>query len=175
MLFKNSVRTSKRTPHFTITKINWLTLFKKIVADCSDNQLEPINTKCRTNDYWSGWYISLPFRLIQQRHVMTGAINFPPDTRMSNNVSLKLQNNSFIHHSFIHLRVCPLYSGFPSPKTKFRHLSLSLVSSSVSPWFVMLRLTVFGSGPLYLSWGEDKEHLFLCFHLSSCCNSSIQY
>jgi hypothetical protein len=37
--------------------------------------------------------------------------------------------------------VCPLYSGFPSPKTKFRHLSLSPVSSSVSPWFVMLRLT----------------------------------
>jgi hypothetical protein len=28
MLFKNSVRTSKRTPHLTITKINWLTLFK---------------------------------------------------------------------------------------------------------------------------------------------------
>jgi hypothetical protein len=28
MLFKNSVRTSKRTPHFTITKINCLTLFK---------------------------------------------------------------------------------------------------------------------------------------------------
>jgi hypothetical protein len=28
MLFKNSVRTSKGTPHFTITKINWLTLFK---------------------------------------------------------------------------------------------------------------------------------------------------
>jgi hypothetical protein len=27
MLFKNPVRTSKRTPHFTITKINWLTLF----------------------------------------------------------------------------------------------------------------------------------------------------
>jgi len=24
----NSVRTSKRTQHFTITKINWLTLFK---------------------------------------------------------------------------------------------------------------------------------------------------
>jgi hypothetical protein len=30
MLFKNSVRTSKRTPQFTITKINWLTLFKFI-------------------------------------------------------------------------------------------------------------------------------------------------
>jgi hypothetical protein len=28
MLFKNSVRTSKRTPYFTITRINWLTLFK---------------------------------------------------------------------------------------------------------------------------------------------------
>jgi len=28
ILFRNSVRTSKRTPHFTITKINWLTLFK---------------------------------------------------------------------------------------------------------------------------------------------------
>jgi hypothetical protein len=28
MLFKNSFRTSKGTPHFTITKINWLTLFK---------------------------------------------------------------------------------------------------------------------------------------------------
>jgi hypothetical protein len=28
MLFKNSVRTSKRTPHFTITKINLLTLLK---------------------------------------------------------------------------------------------------------------------------------------------------
>jgi hypothetical protein len=43
----------------------------------------------------------------------------------------------FIHSS----KVRPLYIGFPSPKTKFRHLSLSLVSSSVSPWFVMLRLT----------------------------------
>jgi hypothetical protein len=27
MLFKNSVLTSKRTPYFTITKINWLMLF----------------------------------------------------------------------------------------------------------------------------------------------------
>jgi len=32
MLFKNSVRTSKRTPHFTITKIKWLMLFKEIIA-----------------------------------------------------------------------------------------------------------------------------------------------
>jgi hypothetical protein len=28
---KNSVCTSKRTQHFTITKINWLTLFKEII------------------------------------------------------------------------------------------------------------------------------------------------
>jgi hypothetical protein len=28
IIFKNSVRTSKKTPHFTMTKINWLTLFK---------------------------------------------------------------------------------------------------------------------------------------------------
>jgi hypothetical protein len=34
MLFKNSVRTSKRTPHFTITGINWLTLFKEINNRC---------------------------------------------------------------------------------------------------------------------------------------------
>jgi hypothetical protein len=37
MLFKKSVRTSKRTPHFTITKINWLTLFKEIIAVYSEN------------------------------------------------------------------------------------------------------------------------------------------
>jgi len=36
MLFKNSVRTSKRTPHFTITKINWLTLFKEIIVTFKD-------------------------------------------------------------------------------------------------------------------------------------------
>jgi hypothetical protein len=43
MLFKNSVRTSKRTPHFTITKINWLTLFKEIIAVYSENYTKPIN------------------------------------------------------------------------------------------------------------------------------------
>jgi hypothetical protein len=45
MLFKNSVRTSKRTQHFTITKINWLTLFKEIIAVYSENHMKPINTK----------------------------------------------------------------------------------------------------------------------------------
>jgi hypothetical protein len=37
MLFKNSVRTSKRTPHFTITTINWLMLFKEIIAVYSED------------------------------------------------------------------------------------------------------------------------------------------
>jgi hypothetical protein len=45
MLFKNPVRTSKRTPHFTITKINFLTLFKEIIAVYIDNHAKPINTK----------------------------------------------------------------------------------------------------------------------------------
>jgi hypothetical protein len=43
MLFKNPVRTSKRTPYFTITKINWLTLFKEITAVYSENHTKPIN------------------------------------------------------------------------------------------------------------------------------------
>jgi hypothetical protein len=41
-MFKNSVRTSKRTPHFTITKINWLTLFREIIAVYSENHAKPI-------------------------------------------------------------------------------------------------------------------------------------
>jgi hypothetical protein len=43
MLFKNSVRTSKRTPHFTITKINWLTLFNEIISVYSESHTKPIN------------------------------------------------------------------------------------------------------------------------------------
>jgi len=50
MLFKNSVRTSKRTPYFTITKINWLMLFKEIIAVYSENHNKPINTKLRRSD-----------------------------------------------------------------------------------------------------------------------------
>jgi hypothetical protein len=37
IIFKNSVRTAKKTQHFTITKINWLTLFKEIIAVYSEN------------------------------------------------------------------------------------------------------------------------------------------
>jgi hypothetical protein len=51
MLFKNPVRTSKRTLHFTITKINWLMLFKfnplkpKLVYILFEN---PVRTSKRT-------------------------------------------------------------------------------------------------------------------------------
>jgi hypothetical protein len=50
MLFKNSVRTSKRTPYFTITKINWLMLFKEIIDVYAENETRPINTKCTVTD-----------------------------------------------------------------------------------------------------------------------------
>jgi hypothetical protein len=40
ILFKNPVRTSKRTPYFTTTKINWLTLFKEIIVN-----FNPLKTK----------------------------------------------------------------------------------------------------------------------------------
>jgi hypothetical protein len=49
MLFKNPVRTSKRTPHFTITKINWLTLFKEIISTYTDNEDNNMKHK-HTND-----------------------------------------------------------------------------------------------------------------------------
>jgi hypothetical protein len=57
MLFKNPVRTSKRTPHFTITKINWLTLFKEIIAVYSENHAKPTNIKCSITDCQSRWFI----------------------------------------------------------------------------------------------------------------------
>jgi hypothetical protein len=37
LLFNSSVRTAKKTQHFTITKINWLTLFKEIITVYSEN------------------------------------------------------------------------------------------------------------------------------------------
>jgi hypothetical protein len=37
IIFKKSVRTAKKTPHFTVAKINYLTLFKEIIAVCSQN------------------------------------------------------------------------------------------------------------------------------------------
>jgi hypothetical protein len=51
MLFKNPVRTSKRTPHFTITKINWVMLFKEIIVIYSENHAKPINTAKADGSY----------------------------------------------------------------------------------------------------------------------------
>jgi hypothetical protein len=45
-----SVRTAKKSQHFTITKINWLTLFREIIAVYSENHTKHINTKCRVTD-----------------------------------------------------------------------------------------------------------------------------
>jgi hypothetical protein len=56
MLFKNPVRTSKGTPHFTITAINWLTPFKEIIAVYSGNNTKPINTKRRLTAEGGGTY-----------------------------------------------------------------------------------------------------------------------
>jgi hypothetical protein len=50
IIFKYSVRTAKKTQHFTITKINWLTLFKEIIAVYSENHTKTINTKRRVAD-----------------------------------------------------------------------------------------------------------------------------
>jgi hypothetical protein len=44
-IFKYSVRTAKRTPHFTITNINWLMLFKEIIPIYSEKNTKPINKK----------------------------------------------------------------------------------------------------------------------------------
>jgi hypothetical protein len=49
-LYKNSVRTAMKTQLLAITKINWLTLFKEIIAVYSDNHTKPINTKRRVLD-----------------------------------------------------------------------------------------------------------------------------
>jgi hypothetical protein len=47
-MFKKSVRTSKRAPHHHYnTNINWLTLFKEVIAVYTENRTDPTNTKCR--------------------------------------------------------------------------------------------------------------------------------
>jgi hypothetical protein len=43
--FKDPVRTAKKTQHFTVTKINRLTLFKEIIAVYGEKHMKHINTK----------------------------------------------------------------------------------------------------------------------------------
>jgi hypothetical protein len=45
-LWSRSVRTAKKTQHFNIIKINWLTLFKEIIPIYTENHAKPRNTKC---------------------------------------------------------------------------------------------------------------------------------
>jgi hypothetical protein len=44
IILTNSVRTSKRTPHFTIKNINWFTLFKDVIVVYNKNCTKSINT-----------------------------------------------------------------------------------------------------------------------------------
>jgi hypothetical protein len=57
IIFKISVRTSKRTPHFTITKINWLMLFKDIIDAYCENHMTDINTKSSVIGFKSRWCV----------------------------------------------------------------------------------------------------------------------
>jgi hypothetical protein len=41
VIFKNPVRTAKKIQHFTIAKINWLTLFKEIIPVYSKIHTRP--------------------------------------------------------------------------------------------------------------------------------------
>jgi hypothetical protein len=59
VICKNLVRTSKRTQHFTIAKINWLMLFKEIIAVYT----KPIKTKCEVTDVKSGGTYSYHYAL----------------------------------------------------------------------------------------------------------------
>jgi hypothetical protein len=50
IIFRNSVRTSKRT-HFTVTKITLLMLFKEIIVVSTEKHKKAINTECGVIDY----------------------------------------------------------------------------------------------------------------------------
>jgi hypothetical protein len=58
-ILKNSVRTAKKAQHFTVTKINWLTLFKEINYV---NHKKPVTIKCSVIDSYRRWYMPLVFK-----------------------------------------------------------------------------------------------------------------
>jgi hypothetical protein len=45
IICNNSVRTAKKTQLFTITKINWLMLFKEVIPVYTENHMKHVNTK----------------------------------------------------------------------------------------------------------------------------------
>jgi hypothetical protein len=51
IIFKNSVRTSKRTRQFTFTEINWLMVFKETIPFRSEDHKKPIHKKMQRIDY----------------------------------------------------------------------------------------------------------------------------
>jgi hypothetical protein len=57
IMFKNSVRTSKRTPRFVFTKTNPLMVFKGVKGVYIEERKKPVNTKCRVTGYYIGWGI----------------------------------------------------------------------------------------------------------------------
>jgi hypothetical protein len=56
IIFKNSVPTSKKTQHFIITQISWLTLFEEIIAVCTNNHTK-LEKKSTVIDFQSMWYM----------------------------------------------------------------------------------------------------------------------
>jgi hypothetical protein len=73
IIFKNLARTSKRTPDFTITKINWLMLFKEVIAVYTENHMKSTHTKYTVTDNYRRWYINLPLGF---KWVMSGTEYF---------------------------------------------------------------------------------------------------
>jgi hypothetical protein len=58
-MFTNTFHTSKRTPNFIITKIDWLVVFKEIVAVFIENHTKPMNEKNSVTDCYGSWDIQL--------------------------------------------------------------------------------------------------------------------
>jgi hypothetical protein len=50
IIFKNSVRTARKTPHLTIAEISLLTLFTEIIAVYTGNHTKSISKKRKVND-----------------------------------------------------------------------------------------------------------------------------
>jgi hypothetical protein len=60
VIFRNVVRTSKKTQHFSITKTFWPVVFKEIMRVFSEIHMKPTHTVREQNtviDYEIGWYI----------------------------------------------------------------------------------------------------------------------
>jgi hypothetical protein len=50
IIFKHSFHASKKTQPISITRINWLMMFKEIITVYSENHMKPINILCGQNE-----------------------------------------------------------------------------------------------------------------------------